>query len=51
MPYRVTCLPSAGASRKKSGTIALYDQDEQFAHWLKGKRGWEGWRTVEVQGS
>lgn len=48
-PDRVTRLSSAGAFRKKGGTIALYDQDEPFAHWLKGKGVGRGWRTVEVQ--
>lgn len=47
-PYWVTQLSSAGAFRKKGGTIALYDQDELFAYWLKGNRGGRGWRTVVV---
>lgn len=45
-PHRVTLLLAAAAFRKKGGTIALYDQDELLAHWLKGKRGR---RTVGVQ--
>lgn len=38
---------ASSSFQEKGGTIALYDQDELLAHWLKGKRG--GRTKVQVE--